>query len=77
MEIHCGRLIENELRNQRRSAHWLANELHCDRTNVYKIFKRKNLDAELLMHLSIILQKNFFETLTNETVTEIAKVQNM
>ena len=58
--IHIGSLIEQELCRQERSAIWLAGELHCDRTNVYKVFKRKSIDTRLLVDISVILQHNFF-----------------
>ena len=58
--IHIGSLIEQELRRQERSAIWLAGELHCDRTNVYKIFKKKSIDTKLLENISVILRHNFF-----------------
>lgn len=58
--IHIGSLIEQELRRQDRSVTWLAGELHCDRTNVYKVFKKKNIDTQLLENISVILRHNFF-----------------
>ena len=58
--IHIGSLIEQELRRQERSVTWLAAELHCDRTNVYKVFKKKSIDTKLLEDISVILQHNFF-----------------
>jgi DNA invertase Pin-like site-specific DNA recombinase len=59
--IHIGSLIEKELRQQERSVTWFANKLHCDRTNVYKIFKKQSIDTQLLEQISIILQHNFFQ----------------
>ena len=58
--IHIGSLIEQELRRQDRSVTWFAAELHCDRTNVYKVFKKKSIDTKLLEDISVILQHNFF-----------------
>lgn len=58
--IHIGSLIEQELRRQDRSVTWLAAELHCDRTNVYKVFKKKSIDTQLLESISVILLHNFF-----------------
>ena len=58
--IHIGSLIEQELRRQDRSVTWLAGELHCDRTNVYKVFKKKSIDTRTLAKISVILQHNFF-----------------
>lgn len=59
--IHIGSLIEQELRRQERSVTWFAKKLYCDRTNVYKIFKKQSIDTQLLEQISIILQHNFFE----------------
>ena len=58
--IHIGSLIEQELRRQDRSVTWFASELHCDRTNVYKVFKKKSIDTQLLENISVILLHNFF-----------------
>lgn len=58
--IHIGSLIEQELRRQDRSAIWLADELHCGRANVYKLFKKKSIDTLQLEKISDILQHNFF-----------------
>ena len=66
--IHIGSLIEQELRRQERSVTWLAAELHCDRTNVYKVFKRKSIDTRLLMDISVILQHNFFLDYADEVI---------
>ena len=58
--MHIGSLIEQELRRQDRSVTWFASELHCDRTNVYKVFKKKSIDTQLLENICIILRHNFF-----------------
>jgi hypothetical protein len=58
--VHIGSLIEKELRRQERSVTWFASNLHCDRTNVYKIFKKQSIDTQLLEKISIILHRNFF-----------------
>ncbi len=60
MMIHIGREIEAELRRQGRGATWLAHRLHCDRTNVYNIFKREGIDTILLQRIGIVLGRNFF-----------------
>jgi hypothetical protein len=59
--VHIGSLIEQELRRQERSVSWFTRKLYCDRTNVYKIFKKQSIDTQLLEQISIILQHNFFE----------------
>lgn len=59
--IHIGELIEKELHRQERSVTWFANKLCCDRTNVYKIFKKQSIDTELLLRISGILNCDFFK----------------
>lgn len=39
---------------------WLAKELNCCRENVYDIFRRPNIDVELLRRLSVVLKYDFF-----------------
>lgn len=58
--LHIGRLIEEELRRQERSVSWFARKLCCDRTNVYKLFRRSSVDTELLLRISQILHQDFF-----------------
>lgn len=58
--IHIGKLIEAELHRQERTVTWFANKLYCDRTNVYKIFRKQSIDTELLLRISHILNYNFF-----------------
>lgn len=60
MSIHIGKEIENELRRQGRGVTWFAQRLHCDRTNVYNIFKRESIDTLLLQRVSAVLKRNFF-----------------
>lgn len=59
--IYIGEEIHKELNAQRRSAAWLAEQLYCDRTNVYRIFKMHNLNCELLMRISKVLDRDFFK----------------
>ena len=64
--MNIGKRIEEILRKQGKSAAWLATQIPCERTNVYNIFKRKSLDARLLMRISIILEHDFFKELSQE-----------
>ncbi|MDE7025354.1 MAG: XRE family transcriptional regulator [Paramuribaculum sp.] len=63
-QVFIGKSIEQELRLQERSVVWLARKLNCNRTNVYKIFNRTTIDTELLLKISNVLQRNFFEEYT-------------
>ncbi len=64
-QIFIGKSIEYELRNQERSVVWRARKLNCNRTNIYKIFNRSTIDTELLLRISNVLQRNFFEEYIN------------
>lgn len=64
--IHIGQMIEAELHRQERSVIWFAKKLYCDRTNVYSIFKRQNIDTDLLMRICYILNCNFFDYYSTE-----------
>ena len=61
-----GEHIKEVLFSQHHSAQWLSEQIPCERTNVYNIFKRKSLDVRLLMRISVILDYDFFKELSEE-----------
>lgn len=65
IKVHVGSLISDELRRQRRPAAWLAQEICCDRTNVYKILRKGSIDTELLCRISVALEHDFFADFQN------------
>lgn len=46
------------------TADWLAQQLNCRRRNIYDIFKRPNIDAELLLRLCNIMNHDFFHDIS-------------
>jgi hypothetical protein len=60
MGIHIGQEIESELRKQERSVTWLAKNINCDRSNIYRIFRKQDIDTNLLLRISQALNRNFF-----------------
>lgn len=60
-----GTLIRRELERQERSVTWFARKLSCDRSNVYRLFLKHSVDTALLQRISVILNHNFFEDLSN------------
>ena len=46
---------------------WLAEQLKCERTNVYDIFRRNDINVNLLTSISVILEYDFFAELSSET----------
>lgn len=59
-----GETIREELERQERSVSWLAHKLYCDRSTVYRMFERNSIDTEMLLRVSVILKRNFFEDFT-------------
>ena len=47
LTLHIGQLIKEELEHQERTVSWFARKLYCDRSNVYKIFKRPTIDTSV------------------------------
>ena len=75
VERGIGCLIFERLTQTEHSIAWFARKLHCSRTNVYNIFKKTNLDVELLKRISVILNYNFFEGISAETRSIILENQ--
>lgn len=66
MEIHIGQLVRKRLDEEGHSVVWLARQLTCSRTNVYKIFEKPYLDTEMLGRISLVLHYDFFSLLSEE-----------
>jgi hypothetical protein len=64
--MHVGKRIKEVLDEQGRSASWLASKIPCERTNMYDIFKRKDVSVALLYKVSAILGHDFFLELSDE-----------
>ena len=63
--FHFGHLIQAELKAQGRTVTWFAKAIHCDRTNVYKIFRSSHIDTVLLVRISKELSHNFMSDAAN------------
>lgn len=61
-----GQKIKDVLFAQNHTAKWLSEQIPCERTNVYDIFKRTDINVNLLKQLSVILNYDFFKDLSNE-----------
>lgn len=60
-DVHIGNMIKEELNSQGRSVNWLAKSIYCEKSNIYKMFKRKSIDLEQLMKISEVLGHNFLK----------------
>ena len=66
-DVHVGKMIQDELTRQGRSVMWLSKQIYCEKSNIYKMFKRKSIDVQQLMHISEAMQHNFLKDCFEET----------
>lgn len=60
-DVHVGNMIQQELSRQGRTVTWFAKGIYCEKSNVYKMFKRKSIDLAQLMKISELLDYNFLK----------------
>ena len=53
--VNIGELIHAEMVRQNRTVNWLAKEIYCEKSNVYKLFRRKSIDLAQVMRISEVL----------------------
>ena len=58
--IHIGKCIRKKIEEQGKTIVWFAQELGCHRTNIYKIYDKVTIDTGILLHISKILNYDFF-----------------
>ncbi len=65
--MHIGQKIKEVMEQKHRSVIWVARQIQCERTNVYNIFLRSDINTSLLRQLSVILEYDFFKDLSKDT----------
>lgn len=60
-DINIGEDIRNVLKRQGRTVAWFADAIHSDRSNTYKMLKKRSIDLKLLMEISELLQHDFLK----------------
>ncbi len=60
-EIHIGNIIKEELRRQKRTNQWFAEQLSINIRTVNKIFLKQIIDTEQLFMISQVLKKDLFK----------------
>lgn len=60
MSVHIGNIIQEAVKRKGIKVTVFADEINCSRRNVYEIFKKKNIDTELLLVISEKLNENLF-----------------
>lgn len=64
--MHIGKHIQAKIEERGLTVAEFARRLSCSRTNAYKIFAKPSVDAWVLMHISLILEHDFFADLSAE-----------
>ena len=60
-EIHIGNIIKEELRRQKRTNQWFAEQLSINIRTVNKILLKQIIDTEQLFMISQVLKKDLFK----------------
>ncbi|MBQ3753102.1 MAG: XRE family transcriptional regulator [Prevotella sp.] len=68
--IHIGQCIRRQVEEQGKTSVWLARELGCHRTNLYKIYEKSSIDTSVLLRISRILHFDFFQLYSNEVCSQ-------
>ena len=66
--MHIGNLIRQKVKEQNKTSVWLAEQLSCSRTNVYKLYDKKSIDTDILFRISSILKFDFFSIYSEEVL---------
>lgn len=64
--LHIGQCIKARLEIDGKTTVWLAQQLGCHRTNLYKIYNMHSIDTGVLYRISKILQYDFFALYSQE-----------
>jgi len=63
-EIHIGKMIREKMEGGGHKSTWLAQTLSCGRSNIYKIYENPNMAIIQLLHISRILNHDFFSDIS-------------
>lgn len=64
--IHLGNMVKRELKAQGRTVVWLARTINMERSSIYKMFERNTLDVSLLIRISLVMDHDFFQDISNK-----------
>ncbi|MBQ9312848.1 MAG: helix-turn-helix transcriptional regulator [Bacteroidales bacterium] len=64
--MHIGKRIKEVCEVRNISANQLASMISCDRSNIYYIFQRENIDTGLLIRIAKALHYDFFRDYSEE-----------
>jgi len=64
-DIHIGQMIQSKMKADRRTAQWLAQQLNCAVSNIYKIYEKPTISIDLMLRIAPLLQIDFFAYYSN------------
>lgn len=76
-KLHIGHMVKSVFDESGLSVAEFARRIHCERTNVYKIFNRRSIDVELIVKISKILNHNFLADVMNHHGFETKTVNKL
>ena len=62
--LDIGKMVAAEMERQGRKVEWLARQIPCDKSNMYKLLKKPNWDVAMLIRISRILGHDFMRDLS-------------
>jgi hypothetical protein len=72
-QIFIGQLIYAQLKESGKTVTWLAENLSYHRFSIFKIFRKKCLNTDLLSRISTVMEYDFFTHFSEEVKCKIAK----
>ncbi|WP_342645031.1 hypothetical protein [Mucilaginibacter sp. CSA2-8R] len=76
MEVHIGQEIERQFQNSGLKIGAFAERINTGDRNVYSIFQRKDISAEMLVTISNALNFNFFKLYEQNLPTEFGEAKD-
>ncbi len=64
--VNVGVIFKEYVENHGVPPKWLAEQLNCHRTNLYKIFKKPHIDTFTIQKFSEALNHNFFDDISTQ-----------
>jgi len=76
-KIDIGTIIQEQMKNRKQKALWLAMQISCDRSNIYKLFNKRSINTDVLLNISLALDHDFFQLYSNlfETIRQQRKTK--
>lgn len=63
--VHIGREIQKQVQDRGISVAAFARSIPTSRENVYRIFKKNNIDIKMLQRICIVLEHDFFKDISD------------